>query len=50
LLVVRSGVATAVDNDCLLVDQLEGIEFDLRVVAVNHAGAGPPSGEVTVVV
>jgi len=42
-------VATAADNDCLLVDQPERIEFDLRVVAVNQAGAGPPSAEVTVV-
>jgi hypothetical protein len=41
--------ATAVDNDCLLSDQPRRIEFDLRVIAVNKAGAGPPSGTVTVV-
>ena len=42
-------VATAVDNDYLLTDQPEGIEFDLRVVAVNQAGEGPPSTAVTLV-
>ncbi|MBI3982853.1 MAG: fibronectin type III domain-containing protein [Gemmatimonadetes bacterium] len=42
-------VATAVDNDCLLADQPRGIEFDLRVIAVNKAGAGQPTRTVTVV-
>jgi len=42
-------VATAADNDCLLSDQPRGIELDLRVVAVNRAGAGEPSVTVTVV-
>ena len=42
-------VATAVDNDCLLSDQPRGIEFDLRVLAVNQAGIGQPSATVTVV-
>lgn len=42
-------VATAADNDCFLSDQPRGVDFDLRVVAVNKAGAGPPSAAVTVV-
>jgi len=42
-------VATAADNDCLLSDQPRGIEFDLRVLAVNQAGIGEPSTTVTVV-
>jgi len=42
-------VATAADNDCFLSDQPWGVEFDLRVIAVNKAGAGPPSEVVTVV-
>ena len=42
-------VATAADNDCLVSDQPRGIELDLRVVAVNRAGAGEPSVTVTVV-
>ena len=42
-------MATAVDNDCLLSNQPRGIEFDLRVVAVNQAGEGLPSDVVTLV-
>jgi len=42
-------VATAVDNDCLLTDQPEGIELDLRVIPVNQAGIGEPSAAVTLV-
>ena len=42
-------VARAVDNDVLLSGQPCGVEFDLRVVAVNKAGAGQPSAVVTVV-
>ena len=42
-------VARAVDNDFLLGDQPRGVDFDLRVVAVNKAGAGQPSAVVTVV-
>lgn len=42
-------VATAVGNECLLSDQPRGVEFNLRVAAVNSAGAGPASGTVTVV-
>ena len=42
-------VATAVDNHCILFDQPCGIEFDVRVVAVNKAGAGEPSDSITVV-
>ena len=42
-------VATAADNECLLSDQPWRVEFDLRVVAVNKAGAGEPSASVTVV-
>ena len=42
-------VATAVDNDCLLTDQPEGIELDLRVIPVNQAGIGQPSATVTLV-
>jgi len=42
-------LATAVDNDCLLGDQPEGIELDYRVIPVNQAGAGEPSDAVTVV-
>jgi hypothetical protein len=30
-------------------DQPCGVDFDLRVVAVNEAGAGEPSAVVTVV-
>jgi hypothetical protein len=41
--------ATTPDNDCLLCDQPRGIELDLRVMAVNQAGAGPASEPVTVV-
>ena len=41
--------ATTPDNDCLLSDQPRGIEFDLRVLAVNQAGIGQPSATVTVV-
>jgi len=33
----------------LLGDQPRRVEFDLRVVAVNKAGAGEPSATVTVV-
>lgn len=42
-------VATALDNDCCVSGQPRGVDFDLRVVAVNKAGAGPPSAVVTVV-
>ncbi len=42
-------VARAVDNDFLLGDQPRGVDFDIRVVAVNNAGAGEPSAVVTVV-
>ena len=42
-------VAREVDNDCLVSHQPQGVEFDLRVVAVNQAGAGQPSATVTVV-
>jgi hypothetical protein len=42
-------VATAVETECLLSNQLRGVEFDLRVVGVNKAGTGQPSATVTVV-
>jgi hypothetical protein len=41
-------VATVKDNDCLLRRQPWPAEFELRVVAVNRAGAGRPSAAVTV--
>ena len=42
-------VATVVGNEAFLSDQPWRVDFDLRVVAVNKAGAGPPSDVVTVV-
>jgi hypothetical protein len=42
-------LATAVDNECLLSDQPRGIEYDLRILAVNRSGASRPSDTVTVV-
>lgn len=41
-------LATTVDNECLLSDQPRGIEYDLRVLAVNRSGASQPSDGVTV--
>lgn len=42
-------VGTSVDAEELLSNQPRGVELDYRVLAVNKAGAGPPSATVTVV-
>ena len=42
-------VGTSVDTAQLLNDQLRGVEFEYRVIAVNKAGTGHPSATVTVV-
>ena len=42
-------VATSVDTKVLVSGQERGVEFEFRVVGVNKAGTGKPSGVVTAV-
>ena len=45
----RLDVATAIETELTLVDQLKGVELECRIIAINKSGEGSPSNTVIVV-